>query len=135
MNNEVRSTEVTLIARALARMPGSVAVNVTSKKYPRLGPTGPCMYEERTRSFPSHAMPDSLGIPPGAEEVFITVQGAVPEPTPKSELVEKLNDLFGKPEIGPHWDARARFTKAEAERKHYELTVFMNPSSRSGCYL
>lgn len=123
MNAETRSQQATRILRALAAMPGSRSLNVTSRKFSRLGPAEPgTSYEECTRSFRADGIPmKRLSIPSDVEEVVITLQGALPTLCNRDRVLRELRQTIG--ELQDTWEARARFARS-SDAPAYEVTVF-----------
>jgi hypothetical protein len=128
--------EVSRIVQVLASLPGSMAMNVISRKFPRLGPAEPgTTYQEETKSFASDSIPDGLRVPADVEEVVITLQGTLPQANARNELVNQLNEFFDTSEIAGGWDVRAKFSVQPTDGHAYELTIFKNPASgRSDAY-
>lgn len=128
--SQTRMDELSRIVQALAALPGSSAMNVVSRTFPRFGPaeTG-TPYREETRSFTADSIPEGLNVSADVEEIIITLEGTLPEAQAKDDLVERLNDLLGAPDMAGDWDLRARFTHAQSAQQAYELTVFRNPGA------
>lgn len=126
--SQTRSDEVSRIVQALATLPGSLAMNVVARKYPRFGPGEPGRgFQQQSRSFGTDEVPEGLGLPADVEEVIITLKGTLPEPQAKDELVDQINEFFSDPDVAAYWDIRARFTQPNADYSQYELTIFRNP--------
>ncbi len=125
MNGDIRSSEAQKIIQLLAELPGSTEINVTSKKFPRFGPhvTG-TIYEERTCSFAAHQLPERLEVPADAEEVHITVHGALTADAP-ADLLGKLNEHFLETGMSSAWGVRSYMRPPQQDRRPYELRVFM----------
>jgi hypothetical protein len=122
MFNGNRSNQVKQIVSALASLPGSMAVNITSRKFPRLGPAEPGSgYEESQWSFPVSQLPEALAVPSDSEEIVITVQGSLPAPGTRDELVARLDSLLGPSGVGDQWDVRTHFS--QVPHSEYELQV------------
>lgn len=122
MNNAVRTDQVGRILHSLAHLPGSAAVRVTSRKFPRFGPVGPgSSFEERTSAFPVDQVPHTFVVQTDMEQVVISVRGALPEECTRDELVRHLQPLLEASDIEHDWELRANVPETASG---YELTFF-----------
>lgn len=126
MTYDTRADQADRIVHALAELPGSMLINITSKKFPRFGPASfGSTYEEKTRLIRVDSVPAKLEVPADAEEVSITLQGSLNEPANQADLVAKLHTLFHDSGIGAQWNVRAEIQEPREQQRPYQLKVFM----------
>jgi hypothetical protein len=120
--SDPRSHQAELLVRGLAALPGSTAVNVVARKFPRLGPaeagTG---YQQDERRFACNALPDAIVMPGGMDEITITLQGVMADRDAVQAVRAQVSRLLSIPEVVDGWDSRARFA---ANDDRYQVTVF-----------
>lgn len=122
--------EVGRILQALATLPGGRDLDVFVRRFPRHDPASPwTTHEEQRWHLEPAQMPATLPIPENAEEIVITLKGALTANHDKPELNHKLDELFGASCIGTEWEVRTAFTEPRDAAGDYELTVFQNTNS------
>lgn len=121
------SAQVPRIVRALARVDGGRAIDISEKTFPRIGPAEPGTgYRERTHHCRPEA-PVDPPISPEAEEIVITLRGAMP--AQDVDVVRQMLDRVADESalgVGPEWETRIRVAP-DAGCHIYELVVFTNP--------
>ena len=125
MNGDTRSNQAFQIVQALADLPGSQAINITTRRFPRFGPdpVGQ-MYQETTQLISVDQLPGALNVPADAEEVQIVLQGATEDAPLPSDLVAKLNEFFAESDIAGRWNVRAEVHRNGQAKQNYQLRVF-----------
>lgn len=125
MNGDIRSSQAFQIVHLLAGLPGSAEINIVSRKFPRFGPHAVgTTYEEKTCSFPVHSLPNQLELPPDAEEVHITLQGALHVDAP-ADLLGRLNQHLDESGMAQSWGVRSYMLPPQEDRRPYQLRVFI----------
>ena len=95
------------ILQQLASFDGADSINVVARSYPRTTPTQPdAGYREMQFNFPRDRVPESIDFPFDADEIIITLQGALGEEVTKPDLKRALRDAFDA-ETFLGWDIRA----------------------------
>jgi hypothetical protein len=126
MKSDIRSAQAFQIIHVLAELPGSAAINLTARKFPRFGPheTG-TIFEEKSMSFAVNQLPEAVEVPADAEDVRITVSGALQQGS-SPNLVGQLNQFFAQNGMSDRWEVRGWVQPApSANGRTYQVQVFM----------
>lgn len=124
MSRSQQSDQVTELVRRLSEIPGSGKFSITVKQYPRFGPAeSGSGYQKQVWSFQVQEGRADLNVPEGADEVIVSLQGAMPPDGTRSELLSRLSRLVNSVGSGTEWDYRFR-TRGEAGALDYQIDVF-----------
>ena len=131
MTMDAHSDDAAQIIRGLTTLPGGISVQVIAKRFPRLGPAEPGTgYMQKQQCFELKQLPADLPIPPGMDEILITMEGALDQAQSTLHLLAQVNDLLGAVSTTTCWDARTFFGNSMEFPRSYRIELF--PDSFSG---
>jgi len=125
MNADPQSHDAAEIIRGLSSLPGGISVEVTSKRFPRLGPAEPGTgYVQEEQSFDLHHLPDDLPIPNGMDEIVITMQGTLDGEDSTLSLLTRVNSVLGSVSTNTCWEARTFLGATHTRPRPYKINLF-----------
>ena len=125
--DSVISIEAAQIAQSLAQLPGEFTLSVTSRHYPRMWAADresgfrqvrhSIKCDGSTRSVPE--------LPSDADDVVITIHGAVEARSEHDEIKKTINELIGGSDFASRWEFRSSFGEAAAAAEsRYEFMIY-----------
>lgn len=128
MHGNTLSADTQRIVSQLAQFHGATALNVVARCYPRLAPAqGGHGLRQFECDFPFDQVPDALPVPGDADQVTITVKGALNDAIARPELTKAVEDILAAPATGA-WDARVYFDNRQQQQLGYQIKVFTAPA-------
>jgi hypothetical protein len=125
MTMDANCDDAAQIIRGLTTLPGGISVQVIAKRFPRLGPAEPGTgYMQKQQCFELNHLPDDLPIPPGMDEILITMEGALDQAQSTLNLLSQVNDFLGAVSTTTCWDARTFFGNPMESPRSYRIELF-----------
>jgi hypothetical protein len=111
--------------RRLAQIHGSTSLSVVSRRFPRLGPaefgTG---FQQAQFELACKQIPADIQVPPDADEIRITLRGALDSGMARPQLKQAVSDAVGAHALPVGWDFRIHFATQTSGNSSYQVNVF-----------
>jgi hypothetical protein len=118
------------IIRQLAQIDGAESLNVVARRFPRFGPaergTG---FHQAQFEIACQQLPDALAVPDDADEIRITLQGALDPGVARQQFKQDVHHIFEVPTPPKGWDLRVHFGSGAHGDASYQVNVFTDASA------
>jgi hypothetical protein len=112
------------IIRRLAQIQGSVSLRVVTRRFPRFGPaelgTG---FHQSQFEIACGQVPPAIKLPPDADEIRITLQGALDSGMARPQLKQAVCAAIAGPTLPAVWDFRVHFSNQTDGNSSYQVNV------------
>jgi len=123
--NDALLVDTHRIVAQLAQFQGAAVLNVVARCYPRFGPAEDgAGFRQFQCGFPCDDVPKTLEVPSDADEVAVTMQGALGEGIAKPEFRKAVEEAIATPALSGEWDVRVYFDSREQNSSGYQVKVF-----------